>query len=160
MSKKAANSAASIGVYLIGVVKTNTKGFCKATTEGLTKDWPGGSYIVLSRNPMVPGESPLLDIGYKYNSQKFRSFVATEWAGRTTLGIHYLSKYLDQFSNVSMRPAARILLMSNFFGLVDEVYSHNKKRQSDLALDHFWVMQCCWLRLCTNASMGMKITNC
>ena len=37
-SNKAAEAAASIGVDLIGMVKTNTKVFCKATIEGLTKD--------------------------------------------------------------------------------------------------------------------------
>ena len=68
--KKAAETATYIGVDLIGMVKTNTKGFCKATIEGLTKDWPGGSYIVLRSKPMVPGERPLIAIGYKYNSRK------------------------------------------------------------------------------------------
>ena len=31
LSKKSADEAASIGVYLIDMVKNNTKGFCKAT---------------------------------------------------------------------------------------------------------------------------------
>ena len=75
--KKAAEEAASIGVDLIGVVKTNTKVFCKATIEGLTKGCPGGSYIVLRSKHMVPGERPLLDIGYKYKSRKVLSFVDT-----------------------------------------------------------------------------------
>ena len=42
---------------MIGMVKTNTKGFFKATIEELTKDWPGRSYIMLRSNPMVPVES-------------------------------------------------------------------------------------------------------
>ena len=53
--KKSAEAAASIGVDLIGMVKTNTKRFCKAMIEGLTKDWPGRSYIVLGSRHMVPG---------------------------------------------------------------------------------------------------------
>ena len=68
-SNKAADTAYSIGVDLIGVAKNITKVFCKDTIEGLTKDWPGRSYIVLSSKPMVPGERPILAIGYKYNSQ-------------------------------------------------------------------------------------------
>ena len=75
------------------------------------------------------------------------------------LGIPYLSKYPDQFSNVSIRPVARPLLMSKCFGSVNEVDSHNKSRQSDLALERFWVTQYSWLRLCTTVSIGMKITN-
>ena len=38
LSKKSEEAAASIGVDLIGMVKINTKGFFKATIEGLTKD--------------------------------------------------------------------------------------------------------------------------
>ena len=38
LSKNSVEAAASIGVDLIGMVKTNTKGFCKATVEGSTKD--------------------------------------------------------------------------------------------------------------------------
>ena len=62
-SKKTVEAAAYIGVDLIEMVKTNTKAFCKATIEGLMKDWPGGSYIVLRSKRMEPGESPLLAIG-------------------------------------------------------------------------------------------------
>ena len=70
LSKKVLEADAPIGVYLIGMVMTNTKVFYKAAIEGSMKDWPGGSYIVLRSKPMVPGEIPLLSIGYKYNSWK------------------------------------------------------------------------------------------
>ena len=53
--KKAAEAAMEMGVELIGMVNTNTKGFCKETIEKLTKDWLGGSYLVLRSKPMVPG---------------------------------------------------------------------------------------------------------
>ena len=134
---KSTEASASIGVDLIGMVQTNTKGFCKATIEGLTKDWPGGSYIVSRSKPMVPGERQLLAIGYNCNSWKVLSFVATAGAGSTTLGIPYLSTYPDQFSNVSIFPVARALLMSKFFGSVYEVDSHNKSRQLNPELDKF-----------------------
>ena len=52
-SKKAAEAAMEFGAELIGMVKTNTKGFCKETIEKLTKYWPGGSYLVLRSKPMV-----------------------------------------------------------------------------------------------------------
>ena len=35
--------AASIGIDLIGMVKTNTKVVFKAAIEGLMKDWTSGS---------------------------------------------------------------------------------------------------------------------
>ena len=47
--------------------------------------------------------------------------------------------------------------MSNFFCLVNEVVSHNKSRQSDLALENFWVTQYGWLKFCTIGDMGMTI---
>ena len=52
-----------LGDELIGMVKTNTKGLCKEKIEKLTKDWPGGSYLVLRRKPMVSGDRPLIAIG-------------------------------------------------------------------------------------------------
>ena len=49
--------------------------------------------------------------------------------------------------------------MYNLFGSVNEVNSHKKYRQSDLALKKFWVTQCGWIRLFTAVAMGMTITN-
>ena len=43
---------------------------------------------------------------------------------------------------------------------INEVDSHNKSRQSDLALENFYVTQCGWLRLCTTVDMRMSINNC
>ena len=82
----------------------------------------------------MTGESQLLAIGYTYNSRKVLSFVATAGAGSNTLGIPYLSKYSDQFYNVSILPVSRPLLMSKFFGSVNEVDSHKNSCQYDLTL--------------------------
>ena len=159
-SKKATEDATELGAELIGMVKTNTKGFCNETIEKLTKDWPGGSYLLLRSKPMVPGGRPLIDISYKYNARKFLYFIVTEKTGSTNTGIPYLSKYPDQFNNVAIFPVARPLVMSNIFSAVNEVDSHNKSRQSDLALDKWWITQCGWLRLYTTVAMGITITNC
>ena len=104
-----------LGVELIGMVKTNTKGFCKETIEKLTKNWPGGSYLVLRSKHMVPGVRLLIAIGYKYNARKVLSFIVTENAGSIKTGITYLSKYPDQFTYVAICPVARPLVMSIFF---------------------------------------------
>ena len=100
------------GAELIGMAKTNTKGFCKETIEKFTKNWPGGSYFVLRSKPMVPGGWPLIAIGYKYNARKVLSCIVTDNAGSTKTGIPYLSKYPDQFTNVSIRPVPRPVVMS------------------------------------------------
>ena len=50
---------------VFGMAKTIHKGFCLSTIKKLTKDWPGGSYIVMKSNPIVPGAITLLSIGCK-----------------------------------------------------------------------------------------------
>ena len=49
--------------------------------------------------------------------------------------------------------------MSKFFGSVNKLDTQNKYRQSYLALEKFWVTQCCWLWFCTTVDVGMTITN-
>ena len=110
-SKKAAEAAMEVGAELIGMVKKNSKGFCYETIEKLTKDWPGGSYLVLRSKPVVPGDRPLIAIGNKYNAQEVISFIVTDNAGSRKTGIPYLSKYPDQFTNVAICPVARPLVM-------------------------------------------------
>ena len=61
---------------------------------------------------MVPGVRPLIAIGYKYNVQKVLYFIVMDNAGSTKTGIPYLSKYTDQFTNVSICSVARPLVMS------------------------------------------------
>ena len=93
------------------MAKKNTKGFCKETIEKLTTNWPGSSYLVLRSKTMLPGGRPLIDVGYKYNARKVLSFIVTDNAGSTKTGITYLSKYPDQFTNVSICPVACPLVM-------------------------------------------------
>ena len=91
-----------IGAEFIGTVKTNTKGFCKETIKNLTKDCPGVSYLVLRSKPMVPGDRPLITIGYEYNARKVLYFIVTDNIGITENGIPYFSKYPYQFTNVAI----------------------------------------------------------
>ena len=93
------------------MVKKKTKGFCKETIEKLTKDWPGGSYLVLRSKPMVPGDRPIIAIGYKYNARKVLSFIVTDNTGITNTGTIYLSQYPEQLTYVAIRPVARPLVM-------------------------------------------------
>ena len=61
---------------------------------------------------MVPGDRPLIAVGYKYNARKVIYFIVTYNAGSTKTGIPYLYKYPDQFTNVAIRPVACPLVMS------------------------------------------------
>ena len=47
--------------------------------------------------------------------------------------IKYLSKYPEQFSNNPIQPVVCPLVMFKLFRYINEVDSHNKSRQSDLA---------------------------
>ena len=109
---------------------------------------------------MVPGGRPLIAIGYNYNLWKVIYFIVIEFVRTTNSGPPYLSKYTDQFSNFSICPVSRPLVMYKFFGSVNDVESHNKSRWSDLALEKFWVSQCVWIYLCTTVDMRITITNC
>ena len=101
-SKKAEGSAVEVGAGLIGMLKTNNKGCGNETIEKVTKDWPGGSYLVLRSKPMVPRSRPLIGIVYKYNVGRLLHFIATSDAGIKKSDTPYLSKYTDQFTDVSV----------------------------------------------------------
>ena len=64
-SVKISEEMAAEGVNYCGPVKTIHKGFCLSMLEKLMKGWLGGSYLVLKSTPRIPGETPLLAIGYK-----------------------------------------------------------------------------------------------
>ena len=89
------------GVYYCGPVKTNHKGFYLDILEKLMKDCPGGSYLVINSTLRVPGGRSLMAIGYKYNSRKVLSFIATEGYISNKLCVPYLSRFPDIYSNVS-----------------------------------------------------------
>ena len=111
---------------LIGMLKTNNKGFFKEIIENLTMDLPGDSYLVLRIKPMIPRGRPIIAICYKYNTHKFLSFIVTYNTGSTRAGLPYLYKYTDQFSNVTICPVARPLVMYKLFRAVNDVDSHKK----------------------------------
>ena len=67
---------------------------------------------MLRRKTMIPGGRPLIAIGYKYNVRRVLYFIVTDNVGSTKTGIPYLSKYPDQFTNVSIRSVACLLVMS------------------------------------------------
>ena len=106
------------GAEFVVMVRTNTKGFCKEIVENITKDQTGGSYLVLRIKPMVPGRRLIIAIGYMYNEWKVLSFIVTDNSGGTQIGLPYLSKCSDKFTNVPIFPIARPLVMSKFFLLL------------------------------------------
>ena len=75
---------------------------------------------------MVPGGRPLLAIDYTYNTRKVLYFIVKDNIGTTKAGLHHLSKYPEPFYNVDICPVARPLVMSKFFGSVNQFDSHKQ----------------------------------
>ena len=82
----------------------NTKLFCKDTINNMKKDWTGGSRLLLKILYMIPEDRPLVAIGYRYDTQKFLSFINAEYEGSTKAGITYLSNHPYLFANVAILP--------------------------------------------------------
>ena len=59
-SNKSSEDAMCVGADMISMVKTNTEVLYKENIEKLTKDWLGGSYLVLRRKPMVHEVRPMI----------------------------------------------------------------------------------------------------
>ena len=83
---------------------------------------------------MVPMGSPIMSIGYKYNTWKVIYFIATEEAWNTKAGINYLYKYPEPLYNVAIIPVDHPLVMSKLFGFMNEFDPHNKSGQSNLVM--------------------------
>ena len=99
-----------VGATLIDALKTTTGVVYKYTTQNLTYDRIVCSYFMLNKKPMLPDNSPLIDIGYKYNSRKVLSLIETEG---------------------SIWPVVCSHIMSKFFWYIKTADPHNKTRQSD-----------------------------
>ena len=108
---------------------------------------------------MVPSNSPIIAIGYKYNSHTVIYFISKQNTGIKKVAITYLYNHPDQFYNVDILPVARTLFMSKLFGYTNEVESHKKPSQSDLALEKYWVTQCGEIKLCTAVATEMDINS-
>ena len=74
---------------------------------------------------MVPGDRPLIAIGYKYNMRKVLSFIITDNAGSTNTVITDLSKYPKQCTIVAISLLIFTLLCKNKTA-VKEVDSQKK----------------------------------
>ena len=102
------------------------KCFCIYKLEKITKDWYGGSYLVMKSTPRVPGDRPLMAIGYKYNSRKVLGFISTEGSVSTESGDPYLSRFPDIYSNFSVCPVVHPHLIGRYLNSCNEIDSHNR----------------------------------
>jgi hypothetical protein len=85
----------------------------------------------------------LLAIGYKYNSWKVPSFVATGKAGSTLPGDPYCARWKDESSFSKTRPVSRPHIVSNYFKKSNVIDTHNHVRQFEVKLEKHWVTSNC-----------------
>ena len=83
-------------------MKTSHKVFFLHTFEKLIMFWPKMSHLVMKSALIVPRDKPLLTIGYTYISKKVLRIISTEGAGSTEPDVPYLSRYPENYSNVSI----------------------------------------------------------
>ena len=140
-------------------MNTSHKGFFLATLERLMKYWPGGSYLVMKSTPRVPGDIPIMAIGYKCNSRKVLGFITSERSGSTEPGDPYLSCFLEKNYNVSIRSVVRPHLIGRSFNACNTIDNHNRTGQSEIDLEKCWVTHSGYFRLATIVALGMEITN-
>ena len=139
-SIQAAAEVCRRNAHYIGIVKTGFATFPKLFLEEKMKEWPGGSHLVMESQH--PDGFQLLAIGYKYNSKKVVSFVATKGCGDTEAGIPYEARWKDDNGNTVVRDVKRPEIVSKYFTKCNSIDVHNKNRQYDLKLEKHWKSNC------------------
>ena len=86
-------------------------------------------------------------------------FISTKGAGITEPGDPYLSRFLDIYSNILLRPVVHPHLLGRYFNACNATDNHNRMWQSDLALDKYLVTQSGYFILSTTVVLGMGITD-
>ena len=95
---KAVEAVSGHAKHAIMAVKTAHRRSPKKWLDQAMADFPGGTWIVLQGRTMT-GEV-LLAVGYKYNTKKVLTFVATRGAALTEPGAPYKARYADAHGNV------------------------------------------------------------
>ena len=107
-----------VGEDMIGMVKTNQTLSYKDTIENLTKDCPGGSYLVFKIKSLVIEDRQIIAISYKYNTREVIYFVATKDTGIKIYSIEFLLNYPNLFDDVAILPVALLLLCISYLDML------------------------------------------
>ena len=119
-----------VGADIIDMVKTNTKILCKDTIYNLIPDWPGGYYLMLNGNYMVPGQNHLIYIGYKYKYFEVVSFITIEDTCITKSGILFF--YISTLNILIMFIFSLFLTPLKCLGSLGLLMRLNKKNPDSL----------------------------
>ena len=146
-------------LYYCVPVKTSHNIIWIYTVEGLIKYFIESYYLVMKSTPKVPWDRPLIDIGYKYNSQKVLWLIATEGYGNTDPGYLYLYLFPDTYFHVPIWPVSCIFKIGRYFNACNEICQHKMMQPYDLALEDYWVTQSVYFRLAVIVALDAWITD-
>ena len=136
-----------LGVNFIGVVKNNSKRYCKTFLTQTMEKWPGGSHLLLQTD--IDGVR-LYALGYKYCKKKVMCFIFNEGAGHTEPGQPYIAKWTDKNGNRCERRIPRPQVCSTYFQNSNGIDVHNQMRQKELKLEKCWVTADGYFRIITS----------
>jgi hypothetical protein len=137
-------------------IKTAHARFPKAFLEARTKNWPGGTHLVMEG--MVDGVK-LYAVGYKYYKKKTMCFLFTEGASSTEEGEPYRARWQDENGNSMYREVKRPVCCSQYFSVSNTIDVLNQQRQKELRLEKFWVTEDGYMRIiCT--TFGICVVDC
>ena len=156
-SVKGSDLVAEYGHEFVGPVKTSTSLFMKDELEHLMKDWTSGTHIIMQG--VSSNNNSLLAIGYKYNTKKVLSFVATKNGGSSLVGEPYRARFIGDDNNIQFRSVDRPQIISAYFKASNCVDKHNHARQAELKLEKHWVTLSCWFRTVTTL-IGITVVDC
>ena len=79
-------------------------------------------------------------------------------AESTEPSVTYLYHYPDDYSNFYITHVIFTSAIGKCFSACNAIDNHNRMRQSDIALDKYWVTQSGYFILATTVELGMGIT--
>ena len=94
-----------------------------------------------------------------YNYRKVIEFIATEGAVSTKQNDPNLSQFPGIYSNVSVRPVLCSQFIGRYFNYCNAIDNYNRMRQSDIALEKYWVTYSVYFILETTVTLRMDITD-
>ena len=77
----------------------------------------------------------------------------------TEPGDPYLSRFPDIYPNISVRRVVCPHFLGRYFNACNEIENINRMRQSDIALEKYWVTQSVYFILATTLALSMVITD-
>ena len=98
---------------------------CEDKSQGI---FTIGCHLVTKSALSFPNDKPPMAIGYKYRYWRVVWFISAEVAVIIVLGVPYLSRYPENYSNVSICYIHRNNMIGRYFSVYDSLNNHNRMR--------------------------------